>query len=121
MTMSYITKCLILLVYVATSCGIDSEVRLIHTYPEAENFNYVELTCKGVNDSVGICTKQTTFYLNKTDIQNVLNVSSCLSGTIAFVFSQRDEGNFTCSQNGTMSNVVALAGRYLRIRIVHVL
>lgn len=100
----------ILVAYVTTTCGTEKDVVLIHSYPRDNDFNYVELTCKELNASHDMCTEQTAFYLNQTDIKHVLNVTACSNGTIAFMFSQSDEGEFACSQNGTMSNSIALAG-----------
>ena len=109
----------VLLVTLAPVCisnGAGGEIDLIQSYPliQEGNFNYVELTCKDRRSSAATCEEfeEPFFYHNGTDIRKLLNVSDCYNGSINFTVSQRTEGKFTCSINGTQSNTVALAGNH---------
>ena len=105
---------LVTLAPVCMSNGAYGYIDLIQSYPliQEENFNNVTLTCKNRNSSVATCEEDIAFYLNGTNISELLNVSDCYNGIINFNISQSTEGNFTCALNGTQSNPVALAGMY---------
>jgi len=94
-------------------CGASvasAQLRIAHSYPLDGNFSYVTLTClDGALPAQGA-----EFQLNATDIEAVIHdVSHGGNGTISFALTQDQEGEFTCSRNGTVSNGIALAGTCL--------
>jgi len=91
-------------------CGASvasAQLRIAHSYPLDGNFSYVTLTClDGALPAQGA-----EFQLNATDIEAVIHdVSHGGNGTISFALTQDQEGEFTCSRSGTVSNGIALAG-----------
>ena len=91
-------------------CGASvasAQLRIAHSYTLDGNFSYVALTClDGALPAQGA-----EFQLNATDIEEIIHdVSHDGNGTISFLFTQDQEGEFRCSRNETVSNGIALAG-----------
>ena len=81
-----------------------------HAYPEnSTNLSYVELTCLNENTSLAVGA---AFELNGTDIEGELNITDSEDGSIRFILTPEEEGFFTCSRNGSVSNnAIGLAGK----------
>lgn len=102
-----------LLAHVLSLVDLCEGLRITHSYPKNRNFSYVSLTC--LDSNAEQFTSEAAFQLNGTDINTseMEKVRNSTSFTINFVLSQAEEGEFTCSSNGTISNVIALAGNPL--------
>ena len=76
-----------------------------HAYPETDtNFTYIELTCLYEDPESRILAVGADFQLNGTDVEEELNVTDIGDGTIRFILTPENEGFFTCSLNGSLSN-----------------
>ena len=93
-------------------CGAtvaSAQLSIAHSYPRDGNFSYVTLTCL----DGALPARGAEFQLNATDIEAVIHdVSHDGNGTISFALTQDQEGKFTCSRSGTVSNGTSLAGTY---------
>jgi hypothetical protein len=90
------------------------ELVLVSTYPDSDNFSYIELVCvygsgqSNVTQSVVIGA---SFQLNGTDIEEEIDSVETLNNTVRFLLTQEKEGFFTCLLNGLRSsNFIVLAG-----------
>ena len=102
------------LVLSAPSASVESgQLILRHAYPEnGTNLSYVELTCLNENTELHSLAVGATFELNGTDIEGELNITDSEDGSIRFILTPEDEGFFTCSRNGSVSNnAIGLAGK----------
>ena len=91
------------------------ELVIFSTYPESDNFSYIELVCAYDSDNdtqSGVIGA--SFLLNGTDIEEEIDSVETVTdanSTIHFLLAQDKEGFFTCSLNGLLSNnSVGLAG-----------
>ena len=111
------------------------QLTILHSYPEPDNYNYVELVCvvndssQLVNDSSQLAivssqlvndssqsssvVSEARFQLNGTDIgEDDEIVENVGDKTIQLLLTQEKEGFFTCSYNeSTSSNSIGLAGK----------
>ena len=104
------TTCIFVSFFFLRGASVASaQLRTAHSYPLDGNFSYVTLAClDGALPAQGA-----KFQLNTTDIKETIHdVSHDGNDTISFLFTQDQEGEFTCSRNGTVSNGIALAGIY---------
>lgn len=90
------------------------ELLILATYPDSDNFSYIELSC--VHD-MSSCPQfegnKTKFQLNGTDIEKQIDEVEDFNSKVRFVLTPEREGFFTCSLNGFVSNnSIGLAGMY---------
>ena len=107
------------LIFVQVICGLISllepataSLELGVAYPIISNRSVVELSCReGVFRVDGA-----KFRRNNTVIitnNGLVSVVSEGTGTITFSFTQQQEGVFTCTDQTSTSNAIALAGKYV--------
>ena len=87
--------------------------KLIHEYPEQNNFSFVRLTCTKDDDDFRTPLESATFtWNNNTDVEDAeeMGAERDGAGSVTVILEQEYEGVFTCLSNGTHSDGVSLAG-----------
>ena len=82
-------------------------------YPERDNQNYsvVTLSCRDAASSA-FFVQNAIYQRNGVDLGTVVNVIDLTDEDVTFVFTQEQEGWFTCGPNtNNMSPSIGLAGR----------
>ena len=87
------------------------EVRLVHSYPLADNFSRVTLRCEDSLISSFIPDAQ--FFRGGEVItrENVFEYTRTIEGALSYTITPETEGILTCRHDGDTSNTVALAGK----------
>ena len=87
---------------------------VVSTYPESDNFSYIELVCVYDSELYNESQSGASFQLNGTDIEKEIDTVEAVTDanrTVRFLLTQEKEGFFTCSLNGSHSNnSIGLAG-----------
>ena len=85
-----------------------AQLMITHAYPLADNFSYVTLTCRDGPQPVN----GAQFQLNASSIDDVYSYTTDGSGAISIVLTREKEGEFSCSYDDLLSDIIALAGTY---------
>lgn len=91
---------------------------LINEYPMENNFSFVRLTC--MEDAFHTTPVEDAEFMrnNSTKEMKWMRPKDDGPGSIAVVLTQEHEGNFSCSSNGSYSNVLPLAGILYDVAII---
>ena len=91
------------------------EVRLVHSYPLADNFSRVSLRCReGAEDSlISSFIPDAQFFRGGEVItrENVFEYTRTIEGALSYTITPETEGILTCRHDRDTSNAVALAGK----------
>ena len=91
------------------------EVRLVHSYPLADNFSRVTLRCReGAEGSLIPSFVQDAQFFRGGEVitrENVFEYTRTNEGVLSYTITPETEGILTCRHDGDTSNAVALAGK----------